>query len=259
MIFGNPVRGTITRDTSATGFRMTQDFGPTSLVAEPKVVWPGGDGIPAGTYAHFHKGIDLGNRRCGSDVLAANAGIVSVSYTTRAGENVIVLDHGSGWRTSYGHLASRAVQKGAKVSTGQKIGTVGATGNAFGCHLHFGVKSDVPAGANYYLSTVGKMRDPWPRLRQNVTAHLVDGAGVRIRDAATTVGDYYATTKADGHIYRRTDNADLGLARAERRWIGSTPGGAYVIGGVPGTSWERIEIDGATRFVASPLAVLSAR
>jgi len=279
MIFGSPVRGLIHVDARyypknpAAWKRpagnhepaLTQDFGPSSVTAEPKVIWPGGEGIAAGTYAHFHKGIDISTAGCGADVLAAAAGTVRVSYRTSAGEHVIVLDHGDGWCTSYGHMASRTVTKGATVKAGQKIGTIGATGNAAGCHLHFGVKSDVPAGANYYSSTVGKMRDPWPRLAQNVTVHPVEKDGINIRETAgtgATLGAKYAVTLLPPGVIVRPDGTFVdGPITAPRKWGGTVTGASYPAGaGYPaGDKWEAIELDGAMRFVASPLAVLSAR
>lgn len=260
MIFENPVRGVIAPTMAGSGFRMTQDFGP-GIDAEPKVVWPGGEGFPAGTYPHFHRGIDLGNRGCGSDVLAAAAGVVRVSYKTAAGEHVIVIDHGGGWCSSYGHLASRVVAKGAGVTKGMRIGSVGATGNAIGCHLHFGIKSDVPAGSNYYLNSVGKMRDPWRRLRQNITLHLADKDAINIRTTAgsgSTPGPKFASTK-NGRILN-LDGADLGAADAPRRWGSTVKGASWALpDGTTGDTWESFQLDGGLRFVVPPLAVLSAR
>lgn len=261
MRFGNPVRGAIAATTAGTGFRMTQDFGPSSLSAEPKVVWAGGEGIPAATYAHFHRGIDLGNKKCGSDVLAAAAGTVRVSYKTAAGEHVIVVDHGGGWCTSYGHLASRTVAKGAKVAKGQKIGTVGATGNAIGCHLHFGVKSDVAAGANYYANSAGKMLDPWRRLEQNVKIRPDQDVAVAIRIRSELSLDKAAIyAKAEGgRITRLVDAVDLGSASEWRDWDLDVAGPEYASqDGSLSTRWSRILLDGAYRFIAGGYAELSA-
>ena len=75
MLFGNPVKQAVIRPPGSpaiTGnFRVTQDFGPTSLSAEPSITWNGGEGIAAGFYSHFHKALDLGNRQCGAEVRAA--------------------------------------------------------------------------------------------------------------------------------------------------------------------------------------------
>lgn len=75
----------------------------------------------------------------GDSVLASAAGRV-----TRVGNTGgtsygrwIEIDHGSGYRTRYAHLASQSVRYGQSVSRGQKIGTVGSTGGSTGPHLHF--------------------------------------------------------------------------------------------------------------------------
>lgn len=51
--------------------------------------------------------------------------------------NAVVIDHGNGTRTLYGHLSSINVKKGQVVEKGQKIGVMGSTGNSTGTHLHF--------------------------------------------------------------------------------------------------------------------------
>lgn len=49
----------------------------------------------------------------------------------------VVIDHGSGWTTLYAHLNSFNVSSGQSISQGEQVGTVGATGNVTGAHLHF--------------------------------------------------------------------------------------------------------------------------
>ena len=260
MIFRNPVSGVIAPTSSGTGFRMTQDFGPTSLSAEPKVVWPGGEGIPAKTYLHFHKGIDLSNRSCGATVYAMAAGKVRVSYKTSAGENIVVLDHGNGWCTSYGHMASRSVVKGATVTEGQKIGTVGSTGNSTGCHLHVGLKDRVPDGANYYLSSTGRMLDAWRRLRQNVRVRPAQGvSGVNLREGTAISSKAVARVDGMGAIIRVADGIEIGAASVWYPWAGSVEGGEYMSpSGATDRTWEGIKIDGMTLWVAHAYAERSA-
>jgi murein DD-endopeptidase MepM/ murein hydrolase activator NlpD len=86
----------------------------------------------------FHGGIDI-VMSSGTPVRAAAAGLVSdVGYNANFG-NYIILSHGGGLQSLYGHLTSSAVAKGAKVAQGSMIGLSGNTGYSTGPHLHFGL------------------------------------------------------------------------------------------------------------------------
>ena len=54
----------------------------------------------------------------------------------------VVIDHGSGLSSLYGHLDTVLVENGEEVAAGQVIGTVGSSGNATGPHLHFEIRRD---------------------------------------------------------------------------------------------------------------------
>ena len=77
----------------------------------------------------------------GRRVFASAGGtVLSSYYATNTGYgNTIVIGHGNGWRTRYAHLKTRDVAKGATVSRGQRIGTVGATSALYSLspHLHY--------------------------------------------------------------------------------------------------------------------------
>ncbi|GAA4802312.1 peptidoglycan DD-metalloendopeptidase family protein [Lysobacter hankyongensis] len=77
----------------------------------------------------------------GDTVVASAGGTVTTSaYSTTSGYgNYIIIDHGGGWQTLYAHLQSRDVSRGASVSRGQRIGTVGNTSAtaSIGVHLHY--------------------------------------------------------------------------------------------------------------------------
>ena len=161
------------------------------------------------------------------------------------------------------------MKDGEKVEVGQKIGTIGDTGNARGCHLHFAVKSGLPAGwdrDDFFPGQGddpkrGRWRNPWPLLMQNVTIHpRTDLFEINIRTAPELGrATRFARTKPDGPIRRALDGADLGEIGKARRYGGRVKGAEYDFGdGISGSDWERIELDGEFRFIVTPLAKLSA-
>jgi hypothetical protein len=179
MLLGNPVRGTIAPDKKNYPTHpdavarpqgshiplVTQDFGPTTVNAEPSLAWHGGESdifgtpIAAKTYPHFHVGLDISKGGCGADVVAAESGKVVVSGPNASGAEVIVIDHGlidgHRFQTRYAHLRERLTAVDATVAKGFLIGKLGDTGLSTACHLHFAVTRD------------GRPVDPWRRLAQN--------------------------------------------------------------------------------------------
>ncbi len=86
-----------------------------------------------------HKGIDI----CvppGTPVLAATDGVVTFSGTEMEYGRLIVIEHGHGLSTYYGHLGKVLINAGEKVVKGQAVGTVGLSGNSTGPHLHYEVR-----------------------------------------------------------------------------------------------------------------------
>ncbi|WP_347553188.1 peptidoglycan DD-metalloendopeptidase family protein (plasmid) [Pseudalkalibacillus hwajinpoensis] len=82
----------------------------------------------------FNRSNDLGDKV----VASASGQVVTVRNLGNSSYGkYIVIDHGNGWSTLYAHLNSFSVSSGQSVSQGQKIGTVGGTGNVTGPHLHF--------------------------------------------------------------------------------------------------------------------------
>jgi len=86
-----------------------------------------------------HVGIDLRMPR-GSAIMAADGGTVTKACYSGSYGNIIIINHGNGIQTYYSHCDSMSVSVGSQVTKGQVIGTVGATGNATGNHLHFEVR-----------------------------------------------------------------------------------------------------------------------
>ncbi|MBN2548250.1 MAG: peptidoglycan DD-metalloendopeptidase family protein [Anaerolineales bacterium] len=84
-----------------------------------------------------HPGIDIDGNE-GDPVYAADSGvIVYAGWNDWGYGNVVVINHGNGWQTLYAHLSTYYVNCGQSVLQGAIIGTIGATGNATGSHLHF--------------------------------------------------------------------------------------------------------------------------
>jgi murein DD-endopeptidase MepM/ murein hydrolase activator NlpD len=84
----------------------------------------------------FHSGLDIA-AEAGSPVYATAGGTVVESGYRASYGNLIVLDHGFGIQTRYGHLSKISVKAGDHVKRGDVIGKVGATGKATGPHLHY--------------------------------------------------------------------------------------------------------------------------
>lgn len=83
-----------------------------------------------------HAGIDIGAPQ-GTPVKAPQVGVVTaVGYSPTLGK-YIVLEHGAGVTTRFGHMEETDVQKGQRVEQGEQIGKVGQTGSATGPHLHY--------------------------------------------------------------------------------------------------------------------------
>jgi murein DD-endopeptidase MepM/ murein hydrolase activator NlpD len=83
-----------------------------------------------------HLGFDLAQTKQ-APIPAANAGVVILARFFGIYGNAIVIDHGFGMMTIYGHLSSIAVTEGQKVGRGDIIGKTGETGLAGGDHLHY--------------------------------------------------------------------------------------------------------------------------
>ena len=106
--------------------------------------------------SEFHKGIDI-SASGGATIVAAEDGVVLLSYYSSSFGNTVVVNHGSGLMTLYAHMSSRSVSSGQAVSKGQRLGGVGSTGWSTGNHLHFQVtnKGDIYSGTvdpNIYLN-----------------------------------------------------------------------------------------------------------
>jgi murein DD-endopeptidase MepM/ murein hydrolase activator NlpD len=152
--------------------RITQSYGPSPL----GTLVVGGD--------LFHDGVDIASY-CGDHVRAAHEGVVLAAgrrydhalgwlgdlaaYTARNDAKklwyslpiTIVIDDGNGYRSVYAHLNDIAVKVGDRVDAGAFLGWEGNSGNASGCHLHYGLFSpDETATFALQAKIVAKMKLP---------------------------------------------------------------------------------------------------
>ncbi len=88
----------------------------------------------------YHSGLDIG-AGYGSAVVASDGGTVIMADVNGGYGNCVMINHGNGYYTLYGHLSGYAVSEGEAVGQGQVIGYVGDTGWATGPHLHFEIRS----------------------------------------------------------------------------------------------------------------------
>jgi murein DD-endopeptidase MepM/ murein hydrolase activator NlpD len=138
-----------------------------ALAAATPSIWPahgwltgtfGGRSDPFNGEPAFHQGLDISTDK-GQPVYATADGVVeSASYTGDYG-NLIVLKHGFGLMTRYGHLSAFAVKPGATVKRGDVIGYVGSTGRSTGSHVHYEILAN------------GKLLNPLQLLTQPVPAN----------------------------------------------------------------------------------------
>jgi murein DD-endopeptidase MepM/ murein hydrolase activator NlpD len=99
----------------------------------------------------FHAGVDIG-ASYGTSVEASADGLVLQAGRNSGYGNEVLIDHGFGLTTKYGHLSKIYVVVGEEVKRGQVIGAVGATGRATGPHLHYEVAvNDTPVNPAKYL------------------------------------------------------------------------------------------------------------
>ena len=110
---------------------VSDTYGPRTNFYIPGVGWTGS----------FHNATDLA-AGCGSPIYAASSGTVTYAGGASGYGNLLVIDHGGGVSSAYGHLqyGGFAVSTGEWVTVGQLVARVGATGLATGCHTHFEIR-----------------------------------------------------------------------------------------------------------------------
>jgi murein DD-endopeptidase MepM/ murein hydrolase activator NlpD len=99
----------------------------------------------------FHSGVDIGSNY-GHAVIAPADGVVTFADFLGGYGKAIMIDHGHGISTRYGHLSGFAVTPGQEVHRGEVIGYIGTSGRSTGPHLHYEVRiNDTPVNPYKYL------------------------------------------------------------------------------------------------------------
>lgn len=127
---------------------INKDFKGTPVIGKGEMIWPvkGVITSPFGYRMHpiygrqiLHSGIDIGVDY-GTPVKAALGGVVLEADWMSGYGNTVVIDHGKGLMTLYGHNQKLAVKQGDQVKQGDIIAYAGSTGNSTGPHVHFEIR-----------------------------------------------------------------------------------------------------------------------
>lgn len=103
-------------------------------------------------WGRMHEGVDFA-ASTGSPIYAADSGKVTFAGTRSGYGLCVMINHGNGYQTLYGHASKLLVKTGQSVKKGEKIANVGSTGRSTGPHLHFEVKKNgVPKNPLNYIN-----------------------------------------------------------------------------------------------------------
>jgi murein DD-endopeptidase MepM/ murein hydrolase activator NlpD len=128
--------------------RASTSSGAPPAAGNGRCVWPAPGAVTSGFgyrihpifgSRRLHTGVDIG-APYGATVVACDSGTVAFAGAMSGYGNVIAIDHGGGFATTYNHLSGFTVSAGQSVSRGQPVGYVGCTGYCTGPHLHFEVR-----------------------------------------------------------------------------------------------------------------------
>ncbi len=126
---------------SYTGVSVIKDLvNPPAKPSTTKLAWPTSGNRITQYFSWSHPGLDIANK-IGTPLYAAEDGKVIISQGGYNGGygNTIVIDHGGGMKTRYGHASKLYVKVGDTVTRGEVIAAMGSTGRSTGSHLHFEV------------------------------------------------------------------------------------------------------------------------
>lgn len=150
------------------GFHHSMTLSDWSRLAEVPTLWPVAGRItapfgaridPFNGEGEFHRGIDIATNY-GTPIIAPADGEVTFAGFMNGYGRMVVINHGSGIITRYGHLSAFAVSEGQQIKRGDTIGYVGLSGRSTGPHLH------------YEVWVHGTPVNPYKYLRTTTLAHL---------------------------------------------------------------------------------------
>ena len=130
------------------------------MLAHTPSIWPAMGWVTSGFgfrtnpftgLSQMHEAIDISNR-IGTPIIASASGIISDTGNDSSIGKFIVISHGFGMTTRYGHLNKAIGRAGQKVNRGDKIGEIGMSGRTTGPHLHYEVRlNGIPVNPTRYI------------------------------------------------------------------------------------------------------------
>jgi len=114
--------------------QMTPSAG--AVTASGQFVWPT-SGTITQYFSWYHPGVDIANATGTPDIAADSGSVIYAGWDATGYGNMVLIDHGNGYKTRYGHMSQVLVISGQTVSKGQLIGKMGSTGHSTGPHTHF--------------------------------------------------------------------------------------------------------------------------
>lgn len=111
------------------------------VVGEGNFMWPT-SGVITQRYSWYHPAIDIANATNPAIVASQGGTVVTAGWNAGGYGNFVIIDHGNGYQTLYGHMLNNSiiVKEGDRVVQGQRIGTMGSTGRSTGTHCHFEIR-----------------------------------------------------------------------------------------------------------------------
>jgi len=134
--------------------------GKKEMLVHTPSIWPAMGWVTSGFsfrtnpftgLSQMHEGLDISNR-AGTPISASASGVISDTGNDSSIGKFIVISHGFGMTTRYGHLNKAIGRAGQKVNRGDKIGEIGMSGRTTGPHLHYEVRlNGIPVNPTRYI------------------------------------------------------------------------------------------------------------